>query len=232
MDFASQILFEDNHLMIINKRSGQLAQGDKSGDLPVGDLAKAFIKERDHKPGNVYLGVPHRLDRPVTGVLVLAKTSKAMTRLSEMFREKRLDKTYFAIVDNAPPKPSGKLIGYMQKNERMNKSFVVDHEKAGHKRAELDYRLLSSSDRYHLLEVKLHTGRHHQIRAQLANMGCRIKGDLKYGFPRSNTNGSIDLHARQITFIHPVKKNEETIVAPLPQEKLWQHFAKTMRSDV
>lgn len=230
MGFESQILFEDNHLLVVNKLAGQLAQGDKSGDAPISELAKDFIKQRDAKPGNVYMGIPHRLDRPVSGVLVLAKTSKAMTRLSELFREKNLSKTYWAIVDVAPPKEQGKLIGFMNKNERMNKSFVSDVEKPGTKKAELDYKLICSSDRYHLLEVQLHTGRHHQIRAQLAHIGCKIKGDLKYGAPRSNKNASIDLHARQITFMHPVQKIDLSVTAPIPKDSLWNFFAEKMGS--
>ncbi|MBQ7710366.1 MAG: RluA family pseudouridine synthase [Bacteroidales bacterium] len=214
------ILYEDNHLLAINKRPGQIVQGDKTGDEPLSELLKRFIKERDHKPGNVFCGVVHRIDRPVSGVVLFAKTSKALSRMNVLIQQREVKKIYWAITKNRPPQEQGTLSDYMVRNERLNKSFIVD---AGHKQgdaqqaklAELDYRLLAvSNGGYHLLEVDLHTGRHHQVRCQLAHMGCPIKGDLKYGAPRSNPDGSISLHARSISFVHPVSKQPLTIEAP------------------
>ena len=221
---ADRILFEDNHLIIVNKLPGELVQGDKTGDVPLSESLKTFIKKRNNKPGNVFLGVPHRLDRPVGGSIIFAKTSKALSRLSDMFRRKTIDKTYWAITENKPAASQAELVGYLIKNESKNKSFVSDVEKGGHKEARLSYTYLKGSDRYHLLEIDLHTGRHHQIRAQLAHMGCIIKGDLKYGAARSNPDGSISLHARRLKFEHPVKQTPLDLTAPCPDDKLWAFF--------
>ena len=221
---GSNILFEDNHLIIFNKQPSQIVQGDKTGDTPLSDLLKAFIKERDHKPGNVFLGVVHRIDRPVSGVVIFAKTSKALTRLNEMIKAGQIHKTYWAVVKNKPPEESGHLLHYLKKNEEKNKSFAYDKEMAGSRKAELTYRLIGQSQNYFLLEVNLLTGRHHQIRTQLSKIGCPVKGDLKYGFDRSNPDGSIHLHARQIEFTHPVSKEEIRVVADPPDDKLWASF--------
>jgi 23S rRNA pseudouridine1911/1915/1917 synthase len=221
---GSNILFEDNHLIIFNKQPSQIVQGDKTGDTPLSDLLKAFIKERDHKPGNVFLGVVHRIDRPVSGVVIFAKTSKALTRLNEMIKEGQIHKTYWAVVKNRPPEESGHLLHYLKKNEEKNKSFAHDKEVAGSRKSELTYRLIGKSQNYFLLEVKLLTGRHHQIRSQLSKIGCPVKGDLKYGFDRSNPDGSIHLHARQIEFTHPVSKEEIHVVADPPDDRLWESF--------
>lgn len=218
------VLYEDNHLIIVNKNSSEIVQGDKTGDKPLVDVVKDYIKEKYHKPGNVFLGVVHRLDRPVSGLVVFARTSKALTRLNEMFRTKEVHKTYWAIVGNRPSAPEGELIHWLVRNEKQNKSYAYDKEVQGSKKAILDYRLIGQSDRYFLLEINLKTGRHHQIRCQLAKMGCPIKGDLKYGAPRSNPDGSICLHARRITFIHPVSKKEIDVEAPLPDSRLWRSF--------
>lgn len=223
-DLIDRILYEDNHLIVVNKESGELVQGDKTGDIPLLDSIKALIKERDQKPGAVYLGAPHRLDRPVSGVVIFAKTSKALSRMSDLFRRKAIQKTYWAIVEQAPQKEEGRLVGWMKKNEKQNKSYVRDSEAEGYKEAVLNYKLKASSDRYHLIEVNLETGRHHQIRAQLANMGCIIKGDLKYGASRSNPDASISLHSRFSKFEHPVKKEILELVAPCPNDKLWSYF--------
>lgn len=219
------VLYEDNHLIIINKSGSEIVQSDKTGDVSLEDSLKLWIKEKYHKPGNVFLGVAHRLDRPVSGVVVFARTSKALTRLNEMFRNGEVHKTYLAIVKNAPRQPEGTLEQYLVRNEQQNKSYVYDQERPGAKKAILHYRLVGRSDRYCLLEVDLKTGRHHQIRCQLAAMGCPIKGDLKYGFPRSNPGGGISLHARKISFIHPVSKELIEVTAPFPEdEPLWQCF--------
>lgn len=223
---ADRILYEDNHIIIVNKQAGELVQGDKTGDTPLSESLKDFIKTRDNKPGNVFLGVPHRLDRPVSGIVLFAKTSKALSRLTDMFRRKVIKKTYWAITEQKPDEQSGMLRGYMIKNQEKNKSFVSDSEKKGHKEAVLNYTHLMSSDRYHLLEVDLQTGRHHQIRAQLAHMGCIIKGDLKYGAARSNPDASISLHAREVKFDHPVKEQPIEITASCPQDNLWAFFEK------
>ena len=219
------VLYEDNHLIIINKSGSEIVQSDKTGDVSLEDSLKLWIKEKYHQPGNVFLGVAHRLDRPVSGVVVFARTSKALTRLNEMFRNGEVHKTYLAIVKNAPREPEGTLEQYLVRNEQQNKSYVYDRERPGAKKAILHYRLVGRSDRYCLLEVDLKTGRHHQIRCQLAAMGCPIKGDLKYGFPRSNPGGGISLHARKISFIHPVSKELIEVTAPFPEdEPLWQCF--------
>jgi len=199
-------------------------QGDKTGDEPLSETVKRWIKEKYNKPGNVFLGVAHRLDRPVTGVVLFARTDKALSRLNEMFKKGEVEKTYWAIVKNQPPQPEGELVHYLVRNEKQNKSYAYEREKPGSKKAILDYKLISRSDNYFLLEIALKTGRHHQIRCQLAKIGCPIKGDLKYGAPRSNPDGGISLHARRVRFIHPVSKKEIEIVAPVPDEKLWQEF--------
>lgn len=218
------VVYEDNHLIIVNKNSSEIVQGDKTGDKTLADEVKEYLKDKYHKPGNVFLGVVHRLDRPVSGLVVFARTSKALARLNEMFRTKEVHKTYWAIVGNRPDTPEGELINWLVRNEKQNKSYAYDKEVPGSKKAILDYRLIGQSDRYFLLEINLKTGRHHQIRCQLAKMGCPIKGDLKYGAPRSNPDGSICLHARRITFVHPVSKKEIDIEAPLPSSNLWKSF--------
>jgi len=216
------ILYEDNHIIIVNKASSEIVQGDKTGDLPLSEMVKQYIKEKYNKPGAVFLGVVHRLDRPVSGVVVFARTSKALERLNAMFREGgHIKKTYWAIVKNRPAEPEAELVHYLVRNEQQNKSYAYSTERVGAKRSVLDYRLLASMDRYHLLEVTLRTGRHHQIRCQLAKMGSPIKGDLKYGSERSNPDGSICLHARRIRFEHPVSKIMIDVVAPVPDTPLW-----------
>ncbi|MBQ2362539.1 MAG: RNA pseudouridine synthase [Bacteroidaceae bacterium] len=219
------VLHEDNHLIIVNKRAGEIVQGDKTGDTPLSDIVKAWIKEKYQKPGNVYLGVVHRLDRPVSGVVLFAKTSKALPRLNAMFAEhNKVQKTYWAIVQNRPQKAEGTLTHWLTRHEKTNTARAYDKEVPNSKKAVLDYKLIASSERYHLLEVHLHTGRHHQIRCQLAKMGCPIKGDLKYGSPRSNPDGSISLHARKLTFEHPVSHEQISITAPVPNDRLWQEI--------
>ena len=220
------VLYEDNHVIIVNKAPGEIVQGDKTGDRTLADEVKAYIKHKYNKPGEVFLGVVHRLDRPVSGVVVLARTSKALARLNEMFRVGgKIRKTYHAIVCAAPAEPSGTLTHWLTRNEKQNKAYAHRQEVPGSKKAVLDYRLIGSSDRYHLLEVNLHTGRHHQIRCQLAAMRCVIKGDLKYGAPRSNPDGSICLHARHIEFEHPVSHKLIAVDAPYPEgNKLWAVF--------
>lgn len=230
-DLSSRILYEDNHLIIVNKRPGELVQGDKTGDVTLADRLREFIRLRDQKPGNVFMGVPHRLDRPVSGIVIFAKTSKCLSRMSDVFRQRSIDKIYWAITENAPAVPSGRLTHFMMKNEKQNKSYISETEKKGYKPAVLEYEHLMSSDRYHLVQVKLETGRHHQIRAQLAHIGAVIKGDLKYGASRSNPGGDICLHSRQASFVHPVSHAHISVVAPCPDEPLWQfferHFLKT-----
>ena len=222
-------LYEDNHIIIVSKRSGEIVQGDKTGDEPLSETVKQYIKEKYHKPGNVFLGVVHRLDRPVWGLVVFAKTSKALTRLNKMFKDGQVHKTYWAITKNAPPAEEGVLTDWLVRNERQNKSYAHPQEVPNAKKAVLKYRVIAHSDRYHLIEVNLLTGRHHQIRCQLANMGCAIKGDLKYGAPRSNPDGSISLLARQITFVHPVSKENIVVEAPLPpNDKLWEALASAV----
>lgn len=223
-------MYEDNHLLVVNKQAGQIVQGDKTGDEPLSELLKRFIKERDNKPGNVYIGVPHRLDRPVSGVAVFAKTSKALERLNEMFRNGDMHKTYWAVVKKRPEADAATLTHHLARNEKMNKSFAYDAPRADTKEARLQYTLLMSGEHYYLLEVILLTGRHHQIRCQLAAIGSPIKGDLKYGAARSNPDGSISLHARSIQFTHPVKKETIHIVAPVPPDPLWQYFESTCHS--
>ncbi len=218
------ILYEDNHIIIVNKRSSDLVQGDGTGDEPLDDIVRAYIKEKYNKPGDVFLGVVHRLDRPVSGCVVYARTSKALSRLSELFRTREVKKHYWAIVTERPPEDEGTLRSYLKKNEKQNKSYAFDREVKGSKLAELSYRILARSERFYLLEIDLHTGRHHQIRAQLAAAGCPVKGDLKYGAKRSNEGGGISLHSRRVSFIHPVKKEEISVEAPLPDDRTWKLF--------
>lgn len=219
-----EILYEDNHIIAINKKAGQIVQADKTNDIPLSDLVKKFLKEKYGKPGDVFLGVVHRLDRPVTGVVVFAKTSKALTRMNEIFKTKEAKKTYLAICSTMPPKESDTLTNFIYRDEAKNKSFIRSKETKNTKKAILSYKLIDKSDKYFLLEIDLQTGRHHQIRCQLANIECPIKGDLKYGFPRSNPDTSISLHAVKISFVHPVKKELINIYAPAPDDKLWNFF--------
>ena len=219
------VLYEDNHIIIVNKAAGEIVQGDKTGDSPLTDVVKAYIKEKYAKPGEVFLGLTHRSDRPVSGVVVFARTSKALTRLNEMFRLGKVVKTYHAIVGKKPEPEMATLTHWLTRNERQNKAYAHRQEVTGAKKAVLDYALLGSSDRYHLLQVNLHTGRHHQIRCQLAAIGCVIKGDLKYGAPRSNLDGSISLHARRVAFEHPVSHKQIEVEAPYPENSsLWHAF--------
>jgi 23S rRNA pseudouridine1911/1915/1917 synthase len=223
------VLYEDNHIIAVNKSSSEIVQGDKTGDQPLSETIKLYLKEKYNKPGEVFLGVTHRLDRPVSGVVLFAKTSKALTRLNEMFRNQEVTKTYWAIVKEKPELPEGRLEHYLVRNEKQNKSVAYDKERSDAKKAALSYRLIAHSDTYYLLEVHLETGRHHQIRCQLAKMGCPIKGDLKYGFPRSNPNGGISLHARSVEFIHPVSKQPVSLTAPVPtDDKLWNTMEKLL----
>lgn len=223
-----EILYEDNHLIVVNKASGEITQGDKTGDTPLPDKLKAYLKEKYNKPGNVYLGVIHRLDRPTTGVVIFAKTSKALSRMNELFRKDEVKKTYWAIVQNLPKQNAGTLKHYLWKNEKQNKSYAYasNREKKDAKLAILNYKLIATSDNYSLLEVDLETGRHHQIRCQLASIGSIIKGDLKYGAKRSNPDGSISLHARSISFVHPISKELISVTAPIPQDNLWNALAE------
>lgn len=216
-----QVLYEDNHLIAINKRVGDIVQGDKTGDIPLNDVVKAYLKTKYNKPGNVYLGVVHRLDRPTTGIVVFAKTSKALPRLNKLFAEKDAKKTYWAIVQNKPKKLTELLTHWLKRNTKQNKSYAHKKEVPGSKKAILEYRFLKKLDNYYLLEINLKTGRHHQIRSQLSGIGNPIKGDLKYGFNRSNKNGGIHLHARKLEFIHPVKKEPIQIIAMPPKDPIW-----------
>ena len=223
------VVYEDNHIIIVNKTASEIVQGDKTGDKPLSETVKEYLKEKYNKPGNVFIGVTHRLDRPVSGLVVFAKTGKALARLNEMFRTGKVKKTYWAIVQGAPPKEEGLLTHYLLRNEQQNKSYVCPAGKSGAKQAVLDYRLLARGDRYSLLEVHLHTGRHHQIRCQLAAIGCPVKGDLKYGAARSNPGGGISLHARQVSLTHPVSKEALTVTAPVPEdEPLWGILTPTL----
>ena len=225
------VLYEDNHIIAVNKSTSEIVQGDKTGDQPLSETIKLYLKEKYNKPGDVFLGVTHRLDRPVSGVVLFAKTSKALTRLNEMFRNQEVKKTYWAIVKEKPSQPEGRLEHYLIRNEKQNKSVAYDTERSDAKKAALSYRLIAHSDTYYLLEVHLETGRHHQIRCQLAKMGCPIKGDLKYGFPRSNPNGGISLHARSVEFIHPVSKVKISLTAPVPtDDKLWETMEKLQKT--
>ena len=216
-----EVLFEDNHFIIINKKSGDIVQGDKTGDKPLSDVVKEYIKDKYNKPGNVFLGVVHRLDRPTTGVIVFARTSKALERFNKMLRDKTVHKTYWAVVKNKPKKENDTLIGFLRKNPKNNKSTSYSSEIENSKKAILHYKTIKSLDNYHLLEVDLETGRHHQIRCQLSAIGSPIKGDLKYGFDRSNKDASIHLHARKIDFTHPVTSEKIVVTAPTPNEVIW-----------
>ncbi|MGZ4098007.1 MAG: RluA family pseudouridine synthase [Bacteroidia bacterium] len=224
-----QVAYEDNHIIVVNKMPSEIVQGDKTGDLPLSEKVKNFIKERDHKPGNVFCGVIHRLDRPVSGLVIFAKTSKALSRFNELFREKTIEKRYLAVVKNKPPKEKDLLTHYMIKNEKTNTSKAYPKEVPYSLKAQLEYELIASSDNYHLLKIKLLTGRHHQIRCQLSAIGCPIKGDLKYGFNRTNEGGFIHLPSYEIKFLHPIKK-EEVIVRALPisNDAVWNYFSKKL----
>jgi Pseudouridylate synthases, 23S RNA-specific len=218
------VIYEDNHIIVVNKSSSEIVQGDKTGDTPLSETVKQYLKEKYKKPGNVFLGVVHRLDRPVSGIVLFARTSKALPRLNEMFKNSEVKKTYWAIVKNCPKETEGELVHYLVRNEKQNKSYAYDKEVKDSKKAILDYKLIGHSQNYYLLEVHLHTGRHHQIRCQLAKMGCPIKGDLKYGSPRSNPDGSICLHSRKVSFVHPVSKELIELEAPVPEGNLWNGF--------
>jgi len=229
--WPEQIVYEDNHILIINKLPSEIVQSDKTGDLPLSEKIKAFIKERDHKPGNVFCGVIHRLDRPVSGLVIFAKTSKALSRFNELFREKTIHKTYLAVVKNKPEPASGSLVHYLLKNEKANTSKAFDKPVKNALRAELEYELIASSDNYHLLKIKLLTGRHHQIRAQLSAIGCPIKGDLKYGFGRSNEGGFIHLHSYEVNFEHPIKHEPVSVKAfPVTKDPVWNFFEETVKA--
>ena len=219
-----EVIYEDNHLIAVNKNCHEIVQGDKTGDVPLSDMLKVWLKEKYAKQGNVFVGVTHRLDRPVTGVVLFAKTSKALARLNEIFRLGKIEKTYWAITKSRPPETEGELKHWIVRNEKQNKSIAYDVEKPASKQAVMHYRLIATSERYCLLEIDLKTGRHHQIRCQLAKIGCPVKGDLKYGAERSNPDGGISLHARRIAFIHPVSQQPIEIIAPAPEDSLWKAF--------
>ncbi len=223
-----QILHLDNHTIVVNKKSSDIVQGDKTGDEPLVDKVKTFLKEEFNKPGNVFCGVVHRLDRPTSGAIVFARTSKALTRLNEQFRGKTTSKIYWAVVETKPEKRKGRLVHFLKKNEKQNKSYAFDEEVKGSKKSILSYSLIASSEKYHLLEIELETGRHHQIRCQLGTIGCVIKGDVKYGAKRSNKDASIHLHARKLNFTHPTTKERISIIAPAPEDALWQFFEKEL----
>ena len=225
---SSRILYEDNHLIAVNKLPSEIVQGDKTGDVPLSEDVKQYIKQKYNKPGNVYLGVIHRIDRPASGVVVFARTGKALTRMNELVKERRIEKKYWAIVKNKPENDKGELRNFLLKNEKKNKSFVVESKKEGAKEAILTYCLINESRDYKLLEINLLTGRHHQIRAQLSAIGCPIKGDLKYGFDRSNKDASISLHARSVSFIHPVSKQQINILADPQKDMLWNYFSENL----
>jgi 23S rRNA pseudouridine1911/1915/1917 synthase len=226
------ILYEDNHLIAINKAPAEIVQGDKTGDVPLTEKVKEYIKKKYNKPGDVYLGLPHRLDRPTSGIVILAKTSKALSRLNQMFQEGEIKKIYWAVVDSKPVKDKMQLVHYITRNEKQNKSYAYEKEVPDSKIAKLNYEVIASSEHYFLLEIELLTGRHHQIRAQLAAIGCRIKGDLKYGSPRSNKDASIHLHSRKAEFIHPVSKEKIEIIAKPPKDNLWKYFLITIENQI
>ncbi|MBK7182282.1 MAG: RluA family pseudouridine synthase [Bacteroidetes bacterium] len=228
MSSSIEVLYEDNHIIAINKRPSDIVQGDKTGDTPLSEFVKQYIKEKYNKPGEVFVGTVHRIDRPVSGIVLFAKTSKALARLNQMFQSKEIQKTYWAVVKNKPQTIKGKLIHYLKKNEAKNMSRAYEKEQQGALRSELDYELILSLDNYHLLEITPHTGRHHQIRVQLSTIKCPIKGDIKYGFDRTNKDASIHLHARKIEFIHPVKKELITIIAPPPNDSIWNEIIKRL----
>lgn len=221
-----RVVYEDNHIIIVYKESGEIVQGDKTGDTPLSDIVKDYIKGKYQKPGNVFLGVVHRLDRPVSGLVVFARTSKALSRLNEMFRNGEVHKTYWAITKNMPAIEEGRLEHWLVRNEKQNKSYAYTKEKPGAKKAVLEYKMIGRTDNYSLLEVRLLTGRHHQIRCQLAAMGCPIKGDLKYGAQRSNPDGSISLLSHRVEFVHPVSKERIDVTSPVPSDNLWQDITK------
>jgi len=223
-----RIVYEDNHLIAVDKRVGDLVQGDQTGDIPLSEQLKAYLKKKYNKQGNVFLGVIHRLDRPVSGIVLFARTSKALVRMNRQFLERKPVKKYWAIVKNAPPKDHDMLTHYLVRNAKQNKSYAYDKPKGDAKKAVLEYTLVGVSDNFYLLEIQLHTGRHHQIRCQLAKIGCPIRGDLKYGFDRSNKDGGIDLVAGELRFLHPVKKEEIVLTADLPDEPLWNHFKQQL----
>lgn len=221
-----EILYEDNHVIVINKKASDIVQGDKTGDETLPDRIKVYLKEKYQKPGNVFCGVVHRLDRPTSGAVVFARTSKALERLNKQFRDKETNKIYWAIVEKSPDLKEGTLTHFLKKNEKQNKSYVAENDTPGAKKAVLHYKVISSSDKYTLLEIQLETGRHHQIRAQLAAIGSIIKGDLKYGAKRANKDASISLHARTLEFEHPTSKEIIKVIAPVPEDALWQFFQK------
>lgn len=228
--WPEQVAYEDNHILVVNKYPSEIVQGDKTGDMPLSEKVKNFIKQRDNKPGNVFCGVIHRLDRPVSGLVIFAKTSKGLSRFNELFRDKTIRKTYLAVVKNKPAQDSGKLVHYVLKNEKTNTSKAFEKPVKDALRAELDYKLVASSDNYHLLEIDLHTGRHHQIRCQLAAIGCSIKGDLKYGFARTNEGGFIHLHSYKLAFTHPIKDEAIEIKAlPPAADAVWKYFADRVK---
>ncbi len=227
--YFSQILFEDNHLIAVNKRPGEIVQGDKTGDQPLNDKIREYIRVKYKKPGEAFLGTIHRIDRPVSGVVLFARTSKALERMNELFKERQIRKTYWTVVKNIPASPEGHLINYLVKDEAKNKSRAYDAPRKGALQCELEYRVLLKSDRYALIEINPLTGRHHQIRVQLSHINCPIKGDLKYGSERSNPDGSIHLHARMLQFLHPVTKQPVSIIAPPPDETLWNFFSKQLQ---
>ncbi len=228
---ALDIIYEDNHLIVVNKKPGDLAQGDHTGDAPLGDAVKAYIKLKYNKPGDVFLGTVHRLDRPTSGIVLFARTSKALTRMNELFKSKTIHKTYWAITEKSPPKSTDTLVDFLEKNEKQNKSYIRKSANSQTKRAELTYKLIGKGDNYSFLEIDLATGRHHQIRVQLSNIGCIIKGDLKYGAKRSNKDGSIHLHARKLIFTHPIKNEVITILAKPPIDSLWNEFLQLEPKD-
>lgn len=220
-----QVIYEDNHIIVVNKEAGEIVQGDKTGDKPLSETVKEYIKEKYNKPGNVFLGVVHRLDRPVSGLVIFARTSKALQRLNKMFSNGEVHKTYWAITQNTPEKPEGTLVNMIVRNEKQNKSYAYDKEVPNSKKAILEYKVIGHSDRYALIEVHLMTGRHHQIRCQLSHIGCPIKGDLKYGAKRSNPDGSISLLSRHVEFVHPISKKLISLDSPLPDDNLWRAIA-------
>ncbi len=223
-----RILYEDNHLIVVNKLSSEIVQGDKTGDEPLSERVKQYLKEKYNKKGNVYLGIVHRIDRPTSGVVIFAKTDKALSRMNRMIAGGEIRKIYWAVVDKLPPAEEGTLTHYIVRNRKQNKSYASVEKKKDGKIAKMSYRVAGATDRYYLLEIEIQTGRHHQIRAQLSAAGCRIKGDMKYGFPRSNRGGGIHLHARKVVFLHPVKKEEIEITAPVPDDPLWNIFEETL----
>ena len=224
LNIANRVLYEDNHLLIINKKPSEIVQGDKTGDVPLSETVKEYLRVKYNKPGNVYIGVVHRVDRPVSGCVIFAKTDKALSRMNKLIHDRQIRKFYWVVVKNKPPKDTDHIIHYLLKNEKQNKSYSVKPDAKGALKAELEYNVIGKSDNYFLLEVELFTGRHHQIRAQLAEIGCPVKGDLKYGFPRSNPDASIHLHARKVEFIHPVKNEKVSVIALPPDESVWNYF--------